>query len=474
MSDARRAATSVAAGFAGRAAVLGLGLVSVAITTRYLGASGYGRFAIALSLTQLFGVLADAGLTAVVVRELSQRPERAGAILGSALVLRSGLSVMAVGGAVLASFVLPYPPSVRLAVAIAGVPLVLGLLNSAWLAVLQADLRAGRAAIGDVAGRAASLAAVGVVIALDLGFHAVVAAAGVGAAVTLGVTRALVRSALPASRPRPDRETVRSLLVATLPIGLALALNEAYGRADALIISVSRSYGELGLYSLGWRLLELSAVAPAVLLFAIFPLVSRYVASGDGRLQGTLQAGSDVLALAGIGLATGGALVADELAVALGGPSFAAAAGPMRVLLIAAGLGFVSGLYGHALIAKDRRFTTLWLNVLALALNVGLNLALVPRYGILAAAWVAVATEVVILLASLWLVRRAFAFLPSPAFVLRGFLAAGLMAAVLWPVRDLGPWLTVPLGAAVYVAALVPLGARSRWRALRAASASGS
>ena len=44
--------------------------------------------------------------------------------------------------------------------------------------MLQADLRAGRIAIADVAGRAAALAAVAVVAALDLGFYAVVAAAG--------------------------------------------------------------------------------------------------------------------------------------------------------------------------------------------------------------------------------------------------------------------------------------------------------
>lgn len=468
-ADARRVVASVAAGLVGRGAVLALGLVSVAITTRYLGAGDYGRFALALSLTQLFGVLADAGLTAVVVRELAQRPDRAGPVLGSALVLRSGLSLVAVGGAVLAALLLPYPPQVELAVVIAGVPLVLGLLNSAWVAVLQADLRAGRAAIGDVVGRAASLAAVGAVIALDLGFYAVVGAAAVGAAVTLGVTRALVRRSLPV-RPAADSETIRLLLVAALPVGLALALNEAYGRADALVISLSRPYAELGLYSLGWRLLELSAVLPAVLLFAVFPLVSRYVATGDGRLHGTLQVAGDLLALAGIGLATGGALVADELAVALGGASFAEAAEPIRILLVAAGLGFVSGLYGHALIAKARQLSTLWLNVAALALNVGLNVALVPRYGIVAAAWVAVVSEFVILLASLWLVRRAFAFLPSPGFVLRGVLAAGAMAAALWPVQDRGLWLTVPLGAVVYLGVLTPLGGRSRWRALGAAA----
>ncbi len=418
---------------------------------------------------QLFGVLADAGLTTIVVRELAQRPERAPVLLGSALVLRSGLSLAAVAAAVVASLALPYPPDVRVAVAIAGIPLAFGLLNSAFVAVLQAGLQAGRAAVGDVAGRAASLAAVALVAALDLGFHAVVATAGVGAAVTLLVTARLARRALPA-RPVADRGEVRGLLLAALPLGAALALNEAYGRADALIISLTRPFDELGLYALGWRVLELSATLPAVLLFALFPLIARFVAQGETeRLRTTLQVGVDVLALAGLALAVGGGLVADALARALGGDGFAGAAEPMRVLLVAAALGFVNGLYGHALIARARQLSTLWLNAGILAINVGLNVLLVPKYGIMAAAWSAVACEIAILAASSWLMVRHLAFRPSVAALGPGLIAAAAMAAALWPLRDGPLWLSVPAGALVYVAVLAPLGGVARLRALRSA-----
>ena len=110
--DAPTSAASrrAAFGVAGRVAVLLLGLVSVAITTRYLGPTSTGSFALALSFMQLFGVLADAGLTTIVVRELAQRPERAPAVLGSALALRSVLALCAAAAAALVALALPYPP----------------------------------------------------------------------------------------------------------------------------------------------------------------------------------------------------------------------------------------------------------------------------------------------------------------------------------------------------------------------------
>jgi O-antigen/teichoic acid export membrane protein len=462
-SDVRRVATSTAFGLAGRVAVLLLGLASIAITTRYLGPDLYGRFALALSFVQLFGVLADAGLTTIVVRELAQKPERAATVLGSALALRSGLAVAAAGAAALVALAMPYPADVRVAVLIAGIPLICGLLNSAFVAVLQSDLRAGRIAIADVAGRAAALAAVAVVAAADLGFYAVVFSAGVGAAMTLALTSALARSRLP-SRPRADRATMRRLLVAAAPLGVALALNEAYFRADALIISLSRPFEELGLYALAWRVGELTATLPAAFLVSVFPLLARYVAAEDARMGAALRTGGDVLIYAGAAIAAGGALVAPELARALGGDGFEGAATPLRILLAAAAIGNLCGLYGHALIARDRQLAALWLNVLALVLNVGLNIALVPPYGIEAAAWTALGCELVLLAGSGWLVRRHLGYLPSFVALARAVPAAALMAAAVWPLREEPLWLSVPAGALVYVVALALLGGLDRER----------
>jgi O-antigen/teichoic acid export membrane protein len=462
-SDVRRVATSTAIGLAGRVAVLLLGLVSIAITTRYLGPDRYGQFALALSFVALFGVLADAGLTTIVVRELVQKPERAPAVLGSALALRSALAVFAAGAAALTALALPYPPEVRVAVLIAGIPLICGLLNSAFVAVLQSDLRAGRIAIADVAGRAAALAAVALVAALDLGFYAVVLSAGIGAAVTLALTSAMARAWLPA-RPQADRATMRRLFLAALPLGAALALNEAYFRADALIISLSRSFEELGLYALAWRVGELTATLPAAFLVSVFPLLARYVADEDTRMGAALRTAGDVLIYAGVAIAVGGGLVAGELARALGGEDFAGAATPLRILLCAAAIGFVNGLYGHALIARNRQLAALWLNVLALVLNVGLNVALVPSQGIEAAAWTALGCELVLCAGSAWLVWRFLGYLPSFVALGRALPAAVAMAAAVWPLRDQPLWLSVPVGAVVYVGALALLGGIDRER----------
>ena len=457
----RRVAVNTAAQVAGRAAILGLAAVSIAIITRYLGPAQYGRYALALAYIGLFGVLADVGLFTIVVREISKRPQDTGRLVGNAITLRALVSFVVVLLALVVSLALPYTPQVRVAILIAAVPFVLGLLSTSLVTVFQAQLRMERAVIADVVGRAAALAAVGVVILADWGFYAVVASAAVGAAVVLVLTALFVRP-LATIRPAAEPAVWRMLIVAALPLGLALTLNEIYMRADTLIISLYRPDRAVGLYALAWRIYELVALFPVVIMTSVFPLLSRYVETDEGRARRLLQAASDVFWSVGLPLAAGGVVLAPGIIELAGGSGFEDSVEPLRLLLPAGALAYVNGLFGYALIAKDRQRDALWLNVVGLALNLGLNFALVPSHGIVAAAAVTLGCEVVILGGSWLLMRTHYRFFPSLMGAARALLAALVMAVVLWPLRD-GPVVPlVALGAVVYGAVLYAVGGVDR------------
>ena len=56
-----------------------------------------------------------------------------------------------------------------------------------------------------------------------------------------------------------------------------------------------------------------------------------------------------------------------------------------------------------------------------------------------------------------------FAWLKTGGALLRAVAAASVMALALWPLRDTMPFLTIPLGACVYLGAVVALGAVDAW-----------
>jgi len=460
---ARRVAANTAVQLAGKAAVMAIGLASVAVTTRYLGASDYGKLALALAFVQTFGLLADVGLLTVAVREMSRTPERTNQLVGAVLALRLALSLAVVPLAALVSLALPYDRDVRVAILIAGGSLVLGLANGALVSVFQSRLRMGRAAVSEVLGRASAFAALALVAALDLGFYAVVATAAVGAAVALAASWILVRP-LATPRLRAPRDTWRPLLAAALPVGAALAVTEIYFRADTFIISLFRDYDEVGAYSLAYRVIELLAVLPAVLMTSVFPLLSRYLGSGGDRARAstTIDAVGDVFLAVSVPIAAGGLVVAPQVVELVAGDDFGQAADPLRILLFAGALAAVSGLLGYALIAGGRQTSALRLALLALGVNLALNLALVPELGIDAAAAVAVVSEILMVAGGLWLVRRELALRPRFGVAWRVAVAAAVMAGVLAVVPTESLAVLLPLGVALYGAVLFAVGGVDR------------
>src|SRR5258708_14780101 len=95
----------------------------------------------------------------------------------------------------------------------------------------------------------------------------------------------------------------------------------------------------------------------------------------------------------------------------------------------------------------------------SLLANVGLNFALVPSFGYLAASWATVLTEIVLAIAGWVLTARYIGRIPVIQLTWRALLAGLVMGAVIYPIRDLrGVAIAIPIlaGAVVYsVTALV-------------------
>ena len=164
-------------------------------------------------------------------------------------------------------------------------------------------------------------------------------------------------------------------------------------------------------------------------------------------------------------------------------PSFRAAAAAI-VPLVALGT-FLAGLKAYHFDAAfqfaQRTLHQVWIILIAAAVNVGLNLVAIPAYGINGAAGASVLAYVVSIALTASVGRRHFV-LPFPARACgQVTLAAGVMALLLYPLRDYRspPAFATQVagGAAVYGAVLFALqlfgardGAARKWRAARAKS----
>jgi O-antigen/teichoic acid export membrane protein len=133
------------------------------------------------------------------------------------------------------------------------------------------------------------------------------------------------------------------------------------------------------------------------------------------------------------------------------------------------GLLFLNNAFIYTLTAMNRQNDFTRLSLATLAVNVVLNLALIPAFGYLGASWAAVLTELALFAGGWWLVRRHLAGLPVLRSIARILVSGAVMGIVVAVLHTLPIVLLVGVAAVVYALALVLLRAldADEWRIIR-------
>jgi O-antigen/teichoic acid export membrane protein len=405
-----------------------IGLFTFVAVTRGLGPQAFGDFTTAMAFLFLPIVVADVGLAATVLREISASPDRTARVMGAALPLRALIASGAVGLAVGVGMAIPFNEQTQTAILIGSLGTFLHLLTLSLLPAIQAQLKMHLAVGANVAGRVVTLAITLAALNAGFGFKGVMAAHVTGLAVTF-VLHLFVVTRLVSLRPIVDPAYWRSLLRGALALGLAVSLTQIYFRVDTLLLALLTSSTEVGLYGAAYKFIELSQFVVGGIAISVFPPLTRFIATGDPRAQRLIQKSFDVLLAVAAPLALAMIVLSSQIILLTAGAEFLEAGAALQLLAPYVLFSFVNGLLVRILLGFKRDRTLLVLAVTILALNVSLNLVFIPMYGFRAAAVVTVVSEAFALVIGAVAVRRLGA-LPKPRYAGTVLIAVGLMAAL--------------------------------------------
>jgi O-antigen/teichoic acid export membrane protein len=139
--------------------------------------------------------------------------------------------------------------------------------------------------------------------------------------------------------------------------------------------------------------------------------------------------------------------------------AFAQSEPALRILSLGIVFLFANSAFYAMLNAINRQGLNAWATALAAGVNILLNLALIPLFGYLGASTVTVVTEAALCAFGWWFVqlKRPELRLPVVKLTWRIVLCGLIMGAVLFPVRSVSIFITVPAGAIVYLVAAIVL-----------------
>ncbi len=438
----------------------------VVLLWRHLHDERYGRFAAMVVYATLAGVIADLGLQTVFVRDVSRDRAVLDRYLGNLLSVRLLLSLVAL--VVLAAALRLLAPALF--------PYTLGafalLLTTSYSSLLRAIFyirgRLGYEAV-------AILGESGLLILLTLfaisrnatwdAFLWVYAASYLLTCVfALAVVRLHWRDRIAV---RFEPAFLRKVLASGVPLALGFTIATIYAQLDIVLLQLFRNFQMVGWYSAANKYIDAVAWIPQSAMGAVFPALAVLSVSGKERLAYAFEKSYKMLAILALPLAVGMVLTADSLVHATRG--FDQSIDALRLLAPSIVFLFVNNAFIYTLTAMNRQADFTRLSLASLALNIVLNLILIPLYGYLGAAAASSLTELGLFLGGWWLLRRHLAALPVLRSVTRVLASGALMGAVVFVIRSWTLLLVIPLAAAVYLAALIRLDAldRQEWAILR-------
>jgi O-antigen/teichoic acid export membrane protein len=456
----RHASRDIAIQIFARVLNLALGIVVTALVARTLGDAGFGQWSTILVVVQLAAYFTSFGVESVVVRHAAAEPEREDDWIGALLVLRLLLSLPAIAIGLVAVLVVGESTAMILAgiILLAELPFNIG---GSLRVVYELRVRNALPMIVLTLNSVLWAAAVVVVDVTGGGLIALAAAMTTVGAITATV-QATAALRLVRPRARPSRQAIMEVARVGVPVGVAGLLVLIYARIDQLIVFSVAGSTEAGLYGAVYRIVEQAHFVPVSLMTTLAPIIAASWTVDRERMLRIARMASEYLAIGSLGGLAVSLVIAQQLTVLLYGQEFAAAASALPIL---AG-SFVFICFGYLtgnmllVIGLQRRLVTVGL--IGLVINVVGNLLWVPSGGFMAAAWMTLITEAIVVGTTVLMVRRALHLgWPSPGRMPRIVLAALALGLGLAGLESAGlpfGWLLVS-AALAYPLLLIGLGA---------------
>jgi O-antigen/teichoic acid export membrane protein len=214
----------------------------------------------------------------------------------------------------------------------------------------------------------------------------VIIAAVLARILACGVSVALLRRLGVGFQLRLDRGMLRYLAREAPTFVMISVFATIYWNIDMVMLSTMRTVEDVGQYAAAWRLLTLAIVVPQSFCHALYPQIAKAIGGAPETLAWLGRTAGRYLLAVTLPAAVCATLLAGPILAFLYGEPFRPTAATLSVLIwTVVPYGWVR-YHAYVLVAADRQRVDLWLNVTMSALNVLLNLVLIPAYGHLGAA----------------------------------------------------------------------------------------
>jgi O-antigen/teichoic acid export membrane protein len=366
------------------------------ISGRYLGAADFGIFSFALAFILLFDPLLDPGLYHLLIREVSREKRVTQQYLSHSLAWKLMLTPVVFLLVYLTVNLLQKSEANVQAVYLMTAACAIKSLKDAFRSAVLGHEYFGLDAVSLTIERLALLV-VGTITLMRgyglLGLCWVFVFVRLADLVVIGT---IVRWKISSISLRLKPEVFKYLLVTGAPIGGYYITVNIYNYVDTIMLSVLTNNQEVGWYNASYKIYEGLVIIPSIISTVFLPRLSVHHKEDKSQFASLFFKGLGYIVMASILVSLLGIPLANEIIALSFGSDYASSVPSLQLLLAGVIFVFVFSFLQTAMIAMDRQKIVLYVALAGLAINVSLNMWLIPQFRHIGAAAATVAAEFIV------------------------------------------------------------------------------
>jgi O-antigen/teichoic acid export membrane protein len=255
----------------------------------------------------------------------------------------------------------------------------------------------------------------------------------------------------------------QTMLREAFPLLLNGFLINVFFQSDVFLLLPFRGDAEVGYYNAAYKFINGLLIIPSTLTLALFPLFSSYSATAKENLLRAYREAVRILVAIAFPISMGTLFVAYDVIGTVSGSNFLPyTAIALQILIWFLPFSYINGVTQYVLIALNRQRIITLAVIGSVAANIGLNLIFIPFFGYVAASFMTIVSELVLLIPYSFFIKQSLGSSPVLAVSWKPGLAALAMgvtlAALNFGLHLQNFFLTALVGGIVYPVALVLLG----------------
>jgi O-antigen/teichoic acid export membrane protein len=252
-------------------------------------------------------------------------------------------------------------------------------------------------------------------------------------------------------RPQLDIDYCKKFLKESAPLGFSAIVIFIYFKIDTILLSILKTNTEVGIYNAAYKVIENISFFPAMIIGLVFPILSRNIFSNKKEFERIANETMKVFLILVIPMVIGTMFLAPGIIHVIGGSAFLESINTLRILIFALAFIFFGGFFNNILIAANHQKKMLYAFVGCAIFNVTANSIFIPIYSYTASAIISSLTEMLVMIAGIYLTIKYVNYFPTIQKIERILLSGLAMGLFLYFFSFISFLPLAILGAAIYV-----------------------